>query len=135
VNAILSFHYLIHVVSGGWTPPPDTIYVINHRLFETEPTPWYGEHFRADLYKQENVEKVRVLLAQAREEGRLYCATSELYGSRLYSSVLKKFGLKLRDQSKSGYTWSWFQKHIEAMTDGGWVVFDGGALNQYHLRE
>jgi hypothetical protein len=123
VNAILSFHYLIHVVSGGWTPPPNTIYVINHRLFEAEP-PWYGAHFRADLYKQENVEKVRVLLAQAREEGRLYCATSELYGSRLYSSVLDKFGLKLRDQSKSGYTWSWLQKHIEAMTDGGWVVFD-----------
>jgi hypothetical protein len=108
--------------------------VINHRLFE-EPAPWYGEHFRADLYKQENVEKVRVLLAQAKEEGRLYCATSELSGSRLYSSVLDKFGLKLRDQSKSGYKWSWFQKHIEAMTDGGWVVFDQSALNQYHLRE
>jgi len=123
MKAIISLSHLNKILHTGVTPPDDVIYILNH-IIDFSEEHWYGEYFQyRDIHPM-----LRGVLETAKNDGRLFHASEDLFGVAFYRKTLSNFGINLpteRSPAGEGY----ILRVISLLESSGWTVFDSQSYN------
>ena len=111
---VTSLQFLMGAVYGGWEPPEDVLYILNHRA-DLE-----GTNIQSAGYLPYSgvTPQVIAILSKASVEGRFFGATEDRMGANVYQHALRQLGVPTTEDP------AWM----------GWVTLANEALVSYGYR-